>query len=225
MRIIVISDLHGKDYWKEAIKKKADLYVFLGDYIDDYVYPNKKIFQNLNEIIELRKKNNKVILLLGNHDIQYLYFPDYLCTGFRIEMQKSLSSVFRKNKGLFKVAFQYKNYLFTHAGVSKKWFKKFKDKIDIKKFRDKNLADIFNRVNQTNKRDILHTVGAIRGGIDQGGITWADISETSNSFIERYHQIVGHTKVPEIVTIKNKDSSITYTDCFDSKIEFYILKI
>jgi predicted phosphodiesterase len=33
MKIIAIGDLHGKNIWKKAVKKKADFYIFMGDYL------------------------------------------------------------------------------------------------------------------------------------------------------------------------------------------------
>lgn len=49
--------------------------------------------------------------------------------------------------------------------------------------------------------------------------------------IPNYHQIVGHSKVPEIIKASKimgttyTDRSITYTDCLDTKEEFLILDI
>ncbi len=221
MRIIAIGDLHGKSVWKEAIKKKADLYIFLGDYIDSFEFSNKEILNNIKEIISLKKtKKDKVILLLGNHDIQYFYYPKYMCSGYRHEMQKGLTKLFNDNKSLFQIAFQVKNYLFTHAGVSKNWLELFKEVIKPLKL-NKNLANLFNKVSNSEEMDILHTVGQIRGGDLFGGITWADLSETREDFIEDYHQVVGHTKVPFICMEKKEKSSITYIDCLDSEINFY----
>ena len=40
-QILVIPDVHGRTFWKEAIVKYPDLpVVFLGDYLDPYAYEN-----------------------------------------------------------------------------------------------------------------------------------------------------------------------------------------
>ena len=45
MRIRIIPDLHGSDWWKEEIKDidELDHCVFLGDYVDDWDAKNEVI--------------------------------------------------------------------------------------------------------------------------------------------------------------------------------------
>lgn len=76
--IIVIPDVHGRGFWKEAVAKypNADT-IFLGDYLDPY--PNEDIddedaFNNFLEIVEYARNHSNVTLLFGNHDLQY-WFP------------------------------------------------------------------------------------------------------------------------------------------------------
>src|SRR6476660_917534 len=99
MRIIAIGDLHGKDCWKEIDFSLYEKVIFVGDYVDGFNASNHEIFNNLLELIQLKKSNTaKFILLLGNHDIQYLYGPDYRCSGFRPEAQFDLEELFSKNR-------------------------------------------------------------------------------------------------------------------------------
>ena len=52
--------------------KNYDKVVFLGDYVDSFTISNIASYENLKDIIRLKKRDpNKVVLLLGNHDIQY----------------------------------------------------------------------------------------------------------------------------------------------------------
>jgi glutamate racemase len=71
---VVLGDVHGLTYWKEAVAKNPDCrYIFLGDYLDPYknIAP-KQLIDNLKEIIQLKKdRGDDVILLLGNHDLHY----------------------------------------------------------------------------------------------------------------------------------------------------------
>lgn len=57
MRIRIIPDLHGSDWWKEEIKDidELDHCIFLGDYVDDWDAENEVIFKNLEEIISFKK--------------------------------------------------------------------------------------------------------------------------------------------------------------------------
>ena len=78
MKIAIIGDLHGKNCYKKLLKDKIDSFdkiIFMGDYSDDswITFTDKEIVDNLKEVIEFKKKyKNKVELLIGNHDFQYI---------------------------------------------------------------------------------------------------------------------------------------------------------
>src|ERR1700679_874225 len=128
MKHLIIGDLHGKDCWKDIQVDNYDKVIFLGDYVDHWTLSDRLIYQNLQNVIELKRQNfEKVELLLGNHDVQYLHYPHYLCSGFRPNMQRSLSLLFGENRDLFKVAYQQGNHIISHAGITNKWYKDFKD--------------------------------------------------------------------------------------------------
>ena len=241
-----IGDLHGRDIWKKIILQNThiDKWVFVGDYCDsmDYeingmlikrAYTNDEIFQNLSDIIQFKKENmDKVELLIGNHDGSYFYFPRFFCQGFRADAQPALNRLFNDNKHLFKIAYQYKNYLWTHAGVSKKWLAEFKPLAEEKGLWDDKLplADILNMANETSLQEKLFQKSGARmkyGGSDLvGGVVWADRSETRGDFLSGYHQILGHTPIDRNVTISYNNSSIAYIDSLHSVVGgFYELEI
>lgn len=227
MKIIAVGDLHGKDCWKQIDPSQWDKIVFIGDYVDGSK-SNDELIENLQNIIEFKKTyKEKVILLLGNHDIQYLDFPKYECSGYRSDMQAVLGSIFQSNRGHFQVAYQVKSWLFTHAGVSINWHKYFLYR-HVPGIRDWQipLGDALNKIQDSDDQWVLHAVSYHRGG-DQlyGGITWADYNETCNNFLPGYHQVVGHTKRNEISTEGNTESSITYIDVLNTMIQFYELNI
>ena len=64
MKIRVIGDLHGRDWWKRKVKTgDSDLNIFLGDYVDSYIVSDEGIINNLLDIIEFKKAyEDKVIL-------------------------------------------------------------------------------------------------------------------------------------------------------------------
>lgn len=225
MKTISIGDIHGRDQWKSVDPDKYDKIIFNGDYVDSYYLSGEIILGNLLDIIQFKKDYaDKVVLLLGNHDIQYLWHPDFRCSGFKAEMLGSYGILFRENRDLFQVAYQIKNYLWTHAGVSNAWYNHYKDKLVL--VDEETLADRLNDISNSSLNWILHEVGPLRGGMryDNGGITWADKSETCSNYLVGYHQIVGHTPVPEITTVKKIDSeSITYIDT--TSRQFYELEV
>lgn len=221
MKSCSIGDLHGRDIWKKVIpmKDNYDKIIFMADFCDSYDLSNAQILHNLREIIEFKKDNfDKIILLIGNHDTSYFYFPDYYCEGFRAEAYPALQILFNDHKDLFQVSYQYKNYLWTHAGVTNKWLSEFKPMAEERKIWDDGLplSDILNMSNETSLRDKLFQKSGWRlKPINEnlnGGIIWADISETRKGYLEGYHQIVGHTPIFRNTTVQHKKSSITYID-------------
>ena len=224
MKHIVIGDLHGKDCWKQININDYEKVVFIGDYVDHWNLPDHIITKNLLEIIELKKQFPEVVeLLLGNHDVQYLHYPDFLCSGFRPQMQRKLTFVFESNRNFFNIAYQRGLHLFSHAGVTNKWYEEFSALPVLQQITGENdtLADLFNKIEQTGKRALLHRAGSIRGGYGSGGITWADKRELLNDALEGYHQVVGHTVIPEIEEHKFSGKSVAFIDVLDYQTCFY----
>jgi predicted phosphodiesterase len=225
MRIIAIGDLHGKDCWKQIDFNLYEKVIFIGDYVDSFNATNNEILNNLLELIQLKKSNTeKFILLLGNHDIQYRYFPNFRCSGFRPESRFELEELFRKNQECFQVAYQYKKYLFTHAGVSNSWWNQYSE--FMRKYQGDNdsIGEVLNKVYLSEDYDMLFDVGFTRGGnFKFGGIVWADKSETQRDYFKNIHQVVGHTPLESIRTFGDENSSITYIDVLNFNIQFYEL--
>ena len=102
MKIIVVPDLHGKTVWKQIEPLNYDKIVYIGDYLDSWTATNQEIENNLLDIIELKKKYpDKVILLLGNHELSYSFYPNFRCAGFRPEARPTLEHILNENKKLY----------------------------------------------------------------------------------------------------------------------------
>ncbi len=217
MKIISISDIHGRPYWKEIDVNQYDKVIFVGDYVDSYDRRDVEILTNLEAIIELKKEYpDKVVLLLGNHDIGYMFLNEgYNCSGFRPAMQINLMPLFKLNKDLFQIAFQIGKHIWTHAGISKGWYDYNREDIEriASTFETKDLADTLNHMLHLKENRLLHQVGNYRGGSYQfGGITWADRKETKNDYLPGYFQIVGHTPCDVIMHYGDENGSIRYID-------------
>lgn len=228
MNILTISDLHGRTVWKEVNADAYDLVIFLGDYTDSHVLADEMIYANLNAIIQRKREQpDKFVLLIGNHDAQYLHYPHYRCSGFREWAQPALSALFDEYKTLFQIAHQQGNFLFTHAGITNNWLTRFLAKTGYNASQltpEVNLAGLLNVAHQQpgNVRDSLFEVGPVRGGADAfGGPVWADRSETRTDFLIGFQQIVGHTPVSDFTTTGNEMGSITYTDVLQTETAFY----
>lgn len=93
-RISVENGAPGNDeFWKDLPYMKYDKIIFVGDYTDSFNLSNPTILKNLQDIIFFKKvMPNKVVLLLGNHDIQYLV-KNEICSGYRSDMSIDLQEL------------------------------------------------------------------------------------------------------------------------------------
>lgn len=234
MKIYTISDVHGRDEWKDVIGKESnfDKIVFLGDYVDSYDKKNYEILDNFIEIVDFKKQYpNKVILLFGNHDLAYYY--DERCSGYRGDMHTDINEILRKNIDLFQIAFQVDNVIFSHSGIHKGWWKYYALPIIEGKIEKRytpyfilcnNIADQLNLMQEFNE-PILRMVGHDRGGTDKiGGPIWVDKNTLYGKSLPNYHQVVGHSQVKLITTYNfGEGTKITFTDCQNE--DFYTLYI
>jgi hypothetical protein len=229
MNILVVPDLHGKEIWKQAVGYKSwDHVVFIGDYVDAFKLMDHDIYQNLDDIIELKQKNYKsVTLLWGNHDIQYRYLNNnyYRCSGFRYSYSLRLEDTFKKNDTLFKYAHRIDNFLFSHAGIHSGWWEKTEPCREEFNIIHLPIQDQIHLLARTRYEEVLGAVGYLRGGSNKnGGPLWCDQDEVnypSDSF-EGVVQIVGHSQVGKVLKKKNVDW--WYTDCLDTVNEFLYIE-
>ncbi|WP_247233547.1 metallophosphoesterase [Telluribacter sp. SYSU D00476] len=228
MYILAIGDIHGRDVWKEIIGTRADQVVFIGDYVDSRgEVEASDIVRNFKEIIQFKQDlPDRVTLLLGNHDIQYLYYPGYRCSGFRADLQPTYTDIFTRHADLFNVAYQYQNYLFTHAGVSEGWCRSHFRLFDRYRSGYATFADMLNALHRSADNHILFDVGTTRGGLQPyGGPVWADKSETEADYLDGYHQVVGHSRVDHFIRVGDEAASITYIDVLTKRTDFYRLDL
>ena len=84
MKILVLPDIHGRTFWRSAVERadSCDRVVFLGDYLDPYGFEGIAVsdaVENFREIIGFAKQHpGKVVMLLGNHDMDCITKEDFL---------------------------------------------------------------------------------------------------------------------------------------------------
>ncbi len=221
--IRAIGDIHGKDVWEKLINEGSfDICVFVGDYVDAFRLSDEVIIKNAEKLFKwVSEDPEKRKLIIGNHDLQYIYDNlKYRCTGYRASMTFSLYSLFKEYSALFSVAYQYQNYLFTHAGVSRgyfEWLRKELEESNKSWFLDSwknNLADCLNNLQESHLQEMLHVIGYTSGGsYKYGGITWARPNEWAEPFLP-LHQVVGHTAIDKIDTryfVNENEEKYSYT--------------
>lgn len=221
-KTIAIGDIHGRKNWKKIVEEHPDdKIVFLGDYCDPYdQMRNFDVLNNLLDIIELKKKRkDDIILLLGNHDMHYIYDDFPVGTRYNEGIAELLKALFEDEGELFQFAYQEGDTLYTHAGVSNLWWNKY-----FKGKTGENAPSIADQLNNPTEEQMkaMFMVGYSRGGsCERGGIFWADLDETCNDPLHGVHQVVGHTQMEHIQTVSmSEDTSITYCDTLPND-EYY----
>ena len=209
-RIIVIGDIHGEGAWKDIVEKHPGCkYIFLGDYCDPYNHDlsDEEVIANLCGIIEFKKqKMDDVVLLLGNHDIQYVYHEAERCSRRMAHVEEQIVNLFKTDISLFEWGHKVENIIFTHAGISQGWFRFASDKADK--------GDIIKFITDPQNKEVAFACGYARGGnAIHSGFFWADKRELTEP-LEGYIQAVGHSRVPEILFRKiTEDTVIFFCDC------------
>ncbi len=203
--MIVIPDIHGRTFWKEAVKdRENELIIFLGDYLDPYTgledITKEDAYNNFIEILEFKKAHmDNVILLIGNHDCTYAIGTNICDCRADYARKKDISKLFDDNKDLFQLAYEViidgKKYIFSHAGIHQGYFQAcFGKEEDIN-----NAVKLFNDAYKEDNYGLLNTLGIVsgyRGGWSRyGSIVWADIREFLNNPETFAYQIVGHTQM------------------------------
>ena len=183
--ILIIPDIHGRNFWKEAVEKnidKVEKRIFLGDYLDPYPWEGitrKEAIANFQEIIDFKKENkDKVVLLLGNHDFPYID-KRHFHTRSRYDSSNAhhIEEMFRSHKSLFQLADEAlidgKRFLFTHAGLTPQWYER------NKKLIGELTVDNLNGLQDTPQGIMgLCEVSRARGGWDRyGSMVWCDVNE------------------------------------------------
>lgn len=196
MKVLVIPDLHCREFWKDAVKDWDGPIVFLGDEVDPY--PNEWEYSSeipnpvdyLLEIINFKDCNSdRVTLLLGNHAFHYM-FEGY--NGSRLDTVNwdILHQIYNEDKEYFQIAKQFDDTLFTHAGVSTAWLKRHDLTLP------KTDADVFlNEIYDTTP-DIFWEMSWERGGwCSTGSPIWHDVREFDCD--DTLFQVFGHSQTKE----------------------------
>ena len=236
---LIIPDIHGRQFWKDAVSQyedKVEKIIFLGDYLDPYDYEGitrKDAIRNFEEIIDYKINNkDKVVLLLGNHDLHYWSKEFHTRSRYDSSNAYHIIEDFKTHRSLFELAHEEtigdKKYLFSHAGLMNSWVERNKKVID--------------EITPDRLTRLLYSADGVRAltdvsnyrswfGEDSGSIVWSDVREkidlddsieyniipNADSIVEGYdYQIFGHTQ-------QNKDPMITDKwACLDCRKAFIL---
>ena len=212
-KLLIIPDVHGRTFWKNAVEKYKDeveKIIFLGDYLDRYEdegITRKEEIENFKEIIAFKQENkDKVVMLLGNHDVHYIWREFPRSTRYNSSESYNIRELFLSHLSLFQLAYGHivgeKKYLFTHAGLMASWYERNKETIG------ELTVDNLNSLKDTTRG--ISALGELSNyrtwifGEESGSIVWSDVHERFDSETlpkenenpkEFDFQIFGHTKL------------------------------
>lgn len=212
--IIVIPDVHGRSFWRDAVKQRGDLeVVFLGDYVDPYYgISDNEALAELRDIVSLKEKYpDKISLLLGNHDLHYV-ISELGRSRYSSSNAAAYKDIFGSHRELFSLAIKRSIedvvYIFSHAGIHPRWFYRACSLFGLETYESfpsglqEADLDYLNRLWREGKDDLLsqHLMSrsGLRGGWDRvGSMVWADVRE----YVDWYQdtpglvQVFGHTQL------------------------------
>ncbi len=118
-KIIVLGDIHGRSIWRDIVKaENPDLTLFLGDYVTsrENITEGDQLW-NLRGILQYKENHpRKVVLLRGNHDCEAAGYSWAECwPSFKNKQRFPLE----KFELLTQWAYQWKDIVFSHAGISR----------------------------------------------------------------------------------------------------------
>lgn len=204
MKILVIPDIHCRNFWRKAIDEnigKVDKVIFLGDYLDPYYneiednpesmevkdfYDYCSALEMLNDIISLKKnKPDKFILLTGNHTDSYIWSKFSAATRTDYKNWETYHKFFSENLNLFNFAYIQDNTIFTHAGISQNWAERVWEFFEFPEDELYSVREIAQTLADTPLKNFNRTyinmiswISDYRGGdAPCGSCEWADIRE------------------------------------------------
>lgn len=204
MNIIALGDIHGNTKWKQIVENQleagfTDKIVFVGDYFDS----NEGIsaadqISNFQEIIAFKKAHTaQVVLLVGNHDYQYLRSSENHYSGYQplahMDIAEQLDRALYDS--LLQMCYENGKYLFSHAGVTKMWCNDFE--IDMT-----NVVQSINDLFRYKPRSFEIRHGNAYGDHPSNSPIWVRPNSLMIDAIDGYVQVVGHTQQAMIVITK-----------------------
>ena len=252
--ITVVPDMHSRYFWLEQMcdnseLKNSDGLIFLGDYLDPYHSDIAK-FGKYNfkgsqvspfiDALMLKKENpSQVTMLLGNHDIGYLFGYKSASRQEEGEYFKEFSRLFVTHADQFLITKTIKIgdqlYLLSHAGITKLWVSRIWQSLGYSNEEECCKAILNGLLNELYFRSIngeeevrsllisiFNMCSSCRGGDSVGSVMWADLNEWTtpkmNPYLGVATQIVGHNRLSRGLSSKLTDG-VECLDFYEPKIK------
>ena len=128
--VAVIGDIHGTtkfiDGYNHILKynNHVDKIIVMGDHFDPYENISfDTMVGRYNEFIECMKSDDRIISILGNHDLsKYIIYDDVTNRSEKLQLHVTkLGKLIESNFDKSRLIYECNGYLFSHAGVSECW--------------------------------------------------------------------------------------------------------
>lgn len=216
----LIGDIHGRNSWRQLVRTDM-INIFLGDYLDPYDRDNLQAdsteYDNLQDIIRFKQQHPETILLLGNHDLHYLWDEHY--SRYNDEHAERYAQLIREHLHLFQAAYAIGDRLLvTHAGVTRPWLQlsgispqqsasQLAEAI-CRCMSDEGLRHLFS-VESTFLPDDSCGMSPTASPIWVRPHTLLDYGALTNHHGDTIYQVVGHTQISQIMQFE----SCVFVDC------------
>lgn len=220
MKCLFCGDLHTKHHIFDRVKQLGadyDKVIFLGDYCDDWDTVPDASYNLLKSLIDYKIANpDKVILLLGNHDLSEWQSGVFRCSGFNPLTSNLITPLMHDNWQHFQIACLIDGWLCSHAGFTASWVDKYLPNCDtVEKIINKLQYSYEHRNDDDESERIfygLSGVGSARGGWDFPSPIWTDANELIEDFLPDVKQIIGHTPMPTISIVNEYGRQFCFCD-------------
>lgn len=221
MKTIILGDTHGRTVWQEIVAKNSfDKIVFIGDYFDTHEdISARQQKENFRNIVTFKNQNNdKVVLLFGNHDFHYLGSADETYSGYqqrhKTDIQEMLHAAI--DAGLLQMCYLSKNFLLSHAGVTKTWCRA--NNINLSHL-ENSINDLFIYKPNAFKFKIGKNHSEYGDDVSQSPI-WVRPNSLLEDAVDGFIQVVGHTTQENLALSPN----VTLIDTLGTSGEFLIIE-
>lgn len=214
MKILVLGDIHGRLIWQDIIEKEhPDLTIFLGDYVSTHegVSADQQL-SNLEDILNHKEENpDKVILLRGNHDVQFLGYYWARCSGYDPKVAEGMASMKERFLELTQWIYQIPNtnIVCSHAGISTMFLKNVErylvshgsSQYDDGSIDGEIIIDLINTIEPCELFGFTGDYFDTYGDSPQQPCTWIRPRSLLEYGVKDITHVVGHTPVERICNI------------------------